>query len=306
MSFSKDELAVIRRAYAKQILAAAGIADEDLEHAFTAERREHYLGPPPWFLARYDGYYEIPSSDPAVLYQDCVLSIQQERNVNNGSPALHAWALHSLQINRGNSVAHIGCGTGYYTSILSKLTGDSGLVTAIEFDPVLADSAGRNLRDNGNIRVIQGDGCVWPQVPVDRIYVNFASSRPAKSWIENLRVGGKLIFPLGLPIEQSQNKRSKAAKGIFLFVQREPSGYKASSLGPTYFVWGEGSHDETAIHYNRKKYLKQLQDSIETKKADRIRSLRLGKAKTSDEWFSGDDWGLSYEPLSKSSSADFY
>ncbi|PST18524.1 methyltransferase domain-containing protein [Mesorhizobium plurifarium] len=214
--------------------------------------------------------------------------------------------MHSLQIKRGNSVAHIGCGTGYYTSIISRLTGETGRILAVEFDDELADSAKRNLRDNENIKVTWGDGSVWPQDPVDRIYVNFATSRPSKSWIENLQVGGRLIFPLGVPMEQSQNKRAKTAKGICLLVQREPSGYKASSLGPSYFVWGEGSHDETAIHYNRKKYLRQLQDSIETKQADRIRSLRLGKAKTSDEWFSGEDWGLSYEPLSRSGPADVY
>ncbi len=47
-----DELATVRRAYAKQVLAAAGVADEALERAFAETEREHFLGAGPWQMLR--------------------------------------------------------------------------------------------------------------------------------------------------------------------------------------------------------------------------------------------------------------
>jgi len=43
----EDELRIIRRAYAKQITAAVGVADARVQDAFAAVRREAFLGPGP-------------------------------------------------------------------------------------------------------------------------------------------------------------------------------------------------------------------------------------------------------------------
>jgi protein-L-isoaspartate(D-aspartate) O-methyltransferase len=42
------ELKIIRRAYAKQVAAAAGVEDPRIEAAFAAVAREDFLGPGPW------------------------------------------------------------------------------------------------------------------------------------------------------------------------------------------------------------------------------------------------------------------
>ena len=39
------ELAIVRRAYAKHVLATAGVDDARVEAGFVAVRREHFLGP---------------------------------------------------------------------------------------------------------------------------------------------------------------------------------------------------------------------------------------------------------------------
>jgi protein-L-isoaspartate O-methyltransferase len=44
----EQELAIIRRAYAKQVLAEWQVDDPRLELAFTQVRREDFLGPGPW------------------------------------------------------------------------------------------------------------------------------------------------------------------------------------------------------------------------------------------------------------------
>ena len=46
----EQELAIIRRAYAKQVLAEWQVDDPRLELAFTQVRREDFLGPGPWVI----------------------------------------------------------------------------------------------------------------------------------------------------------------------------------------------------------------------------------------------------------------
>jgi protein-L-isoaspartate(D-aspartate) O-methyltransferase len=41
----ESELDIVRRAYAKQVMAAAGVEDPRVEAAFAAVRREDFLGP---------------------------------------------------------------------------------------------------------------------------------------------------------------------------------------------------------------------------------------------------------------------
>jgi len=66
--FSECELAVVRRAYAKQILAAARVKGDPLEAAFAHVCREHFLGPGPWPILVYEKYVLTPNADPVCLY----------------------------------------------------------------------------------------------------------------------------------------------------------------------------------------------------------------------------------------------
>ena len=49
----KNELDIVRRAYAKHVMAAAGVADERVETAFATVPREQFLGPGPWPILRW-------------------------------------------------------------------------------------------------------------------------------------------------------------------------------------------------------------------------------------------------------------
>src|SRR5260370_19550678 len=86
-----EELAIVRRAYAKQIMAAGGVADRRVEAAFAAVPREAFLGPGPWPILRWDrGYATSPTRNPVYLYDDVVVAIIPERNLNNSQPSLRA------------------------------------------------------------------------------------------------------------------------------------------------------------------------------------------------------------------------
>ena len=89
---NEDELDIVRRAFAKQVMAAAGIEDIRVEAAFAVVRREHFLGPGPWPIMRWRGpspdYVTTPSDDPVYLYTNDVIGILPERHLNNGQPSL--------------------------------------------------------------------------------------------------------------------------------------------------------------------------------------------------------------------------
>jgi protein-L-isoaspartate(D-aspartate) O-methyltransferase len=156
----ETELAIVRRAYAKQILAAARISDPRLRAAFAAVPREDFLGPGPWLGFRMPGFYQpTVDADPVLLYVNELFGLVAERRINNGQPSLHAALLAAAAIQAEDHVVHIGAGTGYYTAIMSVL---GGRVTAVEYEPVLAARAGVNLARFGNTRVIEGNGASYP------------------------------------------------------------------------------------------------------------------------------------------------
>src|SRR5436853_275736 len=91
----QQELGIIRAAYAKQILAAARVDNARLQAAFSATRREDFLGPGPWPMFRWLREYVLtPDTDPVYLYTDDLVGILPERSINNGQPSLHAHLIH--------------------------------------------------------------------------------------------------------------------------------------------------------------------------------------------------------------------
>jgi len=87
----EPELKIIRRAFAKLVMAAGGVSDPRVEAAFAAVAREDFLGPGPWQIVRWGGGYRTtPDPDPVYLYTDDVIGILPERNLSNGQPSLHA------------------------------------------------------------------------------------------------------------------------------------------------------------------------------------------------------------------------
>jgi len=63
----EPELKIIRRAFAKLVMAAGGVSDPRVEAAFAAVAREDFLGPGPWQIVRWGGGYRTtPDSDPGL------------------------------------------------------------------------------------------------------------------------------------------------------------------------------------------------------------------------------------------------
>jgi protein-L-isoaspartate(D-aspartate) O-methyltransferase len=290
IQMDKRALAMCRSAFAVDMLAKEGIADDALLHAFATVPRERFLGPPPWKMAHWGGYVEVPSSDPAAVYQDALFVLQHERLVNNGSPSLHARGLHRLTLRHGDRVCHIGAGSGYYTALIASIVGPHGRISAVEFDEELAERARDNLKDYSNVDVICGNGHEWPRDVADAIYVNFAVHRPADPWIERLNVGGRLIFPLGVPdVDGDGGSTGLSSYAGFFLVERRLQGYAVEFLGPVAFVWGEATTGTFESY-------RTLEAAFRKGGMQGIRALRWKASPRPEEWYTQPDWGLVSDP----------
>lgn len=291
MVVDADRLGIVRQAFAQQILAVAGVANNPaIEAAFASVPRERFIGPPPWQIVTRQGYRTLASDDPVVAYQDINFALSPGRGVNNGSPLLHAMWLHALGPITGARVAHIGAGTGYYTAILSHLVGERGQVLAIEHDSELVERTERNLAGYENVALVEADGASLDFEPVDAIYVNFAVGRPADRWIDALRPGGRLIFPLGQPGRRRGTSGGRHADGGGFRIERVAKGFAAAWLGPAFFVCADGllspsQTDRLALHA-----------AFEAGGMEFVRCLRWREPAIADRsWFIGTGWSLGYD-----------
>jgi len=64
---------------------------------------------------------------------------------------LHARWIGAVAPKPGETVTHIGAGTGYYSAVLSMLVLPKGVLTAYEVDEKLAAQARRNLARFENV-----------------------------------------------------------------------------------------------------------------------------------------------------------
>ena len=240
------ELLIVRAAYARQVLAAAGVNDARLAEAFAAIRREDFVGPGPWLVLRWlRDYVPTPDADPVYLYTDDLVALVPERRVNNGQPSLHAHLIHQALPAAGQHVVHVGTGTGYYTAILAHLVGPSGRVTGIEYDEGLAARAKANLAPYANVIVIEGDGTRAPFDAADVIYVNAGCTRPATRWLDGLADGGRLIMPMTSDqgFGNAAPERMASAGAVFR-IERRGADYLARWLSPVAIFPCTGGRDE--------------------------------------------------------------
>ena len=247
------ELGLVRRAYAREILATARVTDPRVETAFAEVRREDFLGPGPWSVLGWQGqwqgdYIPTPSADPAYLYLDHVVAILPHRHLNNGQPSLHAKLLAHAGLQEGDHALHVGAGTGYYTAIMAHLVGRSGRVTAIELDPELAARACVSLSPYPNVQVLCGNGAVVPFDAADVIYVNAGATRPADVWLDGLAQGGRLILPLTTNRGFGRNDPPVAIerRGAVFRIERRSGEFLARWISPIAIFPCEGARDPSS------------------------------------------------------------
>jgi protein-L-isoaspartate(D-aspartate) O-methyltransferase len=288
----QGELAIIRAAYARQILALAEIDDIRLDAAFAAVRREDFLGPGPWPMLRgFEGrpYVPTPDADPVYLYTNDLVGIVPERHINNGQPSLHAHLIHEAAPAAGDHVVHVGTGTGYYTAIMAHLAGSSGRVTGIEYASELAARARASFAATPNVEIVEGDGAQVAFDLADVIYVNAGCTRPAGNWLDRLKDGGRLILPMTSDQGFGGKTPAKfASAGAVFRIARRGDDYFASWISAVAIFPCAGSRDEASERALARAFGRGGWQKV-------TRLYRDAKIPARRCWVRGDGWCLAYD-----------
>ena len=177
-----DDLARMRGWYAQDLRLRTPVRRNlSVVEAFAAVPRENFLGPGPWRIlpdANPREPFTTPDDVPHWLYHDVLVTIDPERQLNNGMPSFWAHNLDHLDLQRGERVLQVGAGTGYYTAVLAEIVGPRGRVTAVEYDEGLAARARANLAPWRQVEVLAGDGRAHDPGEVDAVVV-FAGVDPS-------------------------------------------------------------------------------------------------------------------------------
>jgi protein-L-isoaspartate(D-aspartate) O-methyltransferase len=131
----------------------------------------------------------------------------------------------ALKLQPEDRVLEIGTGSGYQAAVLGELVRE---VYSIEIIPQLGKRSKQLLAklDYGNIEVRIGDGYKgWPdQAPFDAIIVTAAPPQVPQPLLDQLKVGGRMIIPVG---EFNQG---------LLLITRTAKGYERRNVMPVRFV----------------------------------------------------------------------
>jgi protein-L-isoaspartate(D-aspartate) O-methyltransferase len=226
-----------RCSYASHVTRLAGVEDPRIRSAFAQVAREAFLPPPPWTVI--SAGLATQTCQISEIYDNVLVAIDRKRGINNGEPALHAAWIDAIGPQPGETVIHVGAGTGYYSAILSRLVEPGGHVEAFEYEADLAAQAQRNLQSFSSVNVHAGSafGRVLPNA--DIVYVNAGVLAPDVQWLRALNPGGRLIFPW----------QPQEAWGPAVLVKRQPNGFTAHSLMNVGFISCSGTNEKAPVKH---------------------------------------------------------
>jgi protein-L-isoaspartate(D-aspartate) O-methyltransferase len=223
-----------RRCYAEEIEQVASLESPALVEAYARVPREKFLGPPPWQIVSAEmramaaaGLIEAKyrtTSEPRHLYHNVVVSLDRAKDINNGQPSALASWINALDLRGGDRVYHLGCGVGYYTAVMAEVVGPGGSVVALDAQPDLAARARENLSGYPQVAVHTGDGAAFDPEPCDAMLINAGVTHPRTLWLDRLRQGGRLVFPLTIATSPT------LGQGAMVKVVRESAGFAAKTV----------------------------------------------------------------------------
>lgn len=157
----------------------------------------------------------VPEALRGNAYGDHALPIAAGQTISQ--PFIVARMTELLEINRSSKVLEIGAGSGYQTAILACLAKD---VYAVERIKELADDAERRLRqlDFRNVYLRCADGTRgWEAgAPFDAILVAAGGPEIPSPLLQQLKIGGRLVIPVGETRESQRLIRVVRTDQVFL------------------------------------------------------------------------------------------
>ena len=176
----------------------------------------------------------LPEELRGRAYDDAAVPIGGGQTMSQ--PYIVAKMSELLSLDGDESVLDVGTGSGYHAAVLAELADQ---VVTIERVPELAERARANLAAAGyeNVEVVVGDGTrgLPDRAPFDAIAVAAAAPVLPDALYEQLKVGGRIVVPVG----GRQNQRLE-------LIVRSPEGPAVIRSVPCRFVplLGEGGFTE--------------------------------------------------------------
>lgn len=142
----------------------------------------------------------VPPGLKDMAYEDKPLPIGFDQTIS--APSVVAYMTELLNPLPGEKVLEVGTGSGYQTAILAELVSPGGFVWSVERIPQIAEAARKRLEDLGygdRVRVVVGDGSqgYLEGAPYDKIMVTASAPDVPPPLIEQLKVGGTMVIPVG-------------------------------------------------------------------------------------------------------------
>ncbi|MCF3965282.1 methyltransferase domain-containing protein [Streptomyces fuscigenes] len=215
----------------RNMAAAGALPDPAWRDAFQAVPRHLFV--PYYYVEGSGGSRRLWSGDPdpearwrwlSGAYADTALGTRMRdgRLVSSSSqPSLMAGMLTELDVRDGDRVLEIGAGTGYNAALLAHRLGD-GLVTTVDLDPEITESARVHLAESGHRpTVVTGDGARGcpERAPFDRIIATCALPSVPRAWVAQSAPGARIVAPLAtglVSLRVADTPEGRVAQGPFL------------------------------------------------------------------------------------------
>ena len=137
----------------------------------------------------------VPHNLAAIAYQDSPLPIGFEKTISQ--PFIGALMIELLALEPGQRVLEVGTGLGYQAAVMAEMGVE---VFSVEVVEEFAEAAEARFAALGHaVKVRVGDGSRgWEEhAPYDAVLVTAAAPQPPHELVEQLRLGGRMVVPLG-------------------------------------------------------------------------------------------------------------
>jgi protein-L-isoaspartate(D-aspartate) O-methyltransferase len=165
----------------------------------------------------------IPENMIPYAYNDEPLPIGEGQTISQ--PYIVAYMTEALELSGGERVLEVGTGSGYQAAILAEIVRE---LYTVELVSALSSKAQENIKrlKYTNVYFKIGDGTYgWKEnAPYDAIMVTAAPDKVPHFLEEQLKIGGRMIIPVGSAIQE------------LVLVIRGKRKYKKKRLLPVRFV----------------------------------------------------------------------
>jgi len=208
---------LLRERMVKEQIEARGVRDPRVLEAMEKVPRERF----------------VPANVRRHAYDDGPLPIEDGQTISQ--PYIVALMTELLEVGPGDKVLEIGTGSGYQSAVLAAMGVE---VFTIEIRPLLCRTARERLERLGyeSVHVRCGDGYGgWPEAaPFDGIIVTAAPERVPDPLLDQLKVGGHMVIPVGAFYQELK------------VITRSETGFEERSVVPVRFVPMTGQAERDA------------------------------------------------------------